>query len=585
MPTVPYSPVPSVAASASATPGVQVSTPIEAFGGGIASAVGSVGRTVEHAGDEMFKRAIALQELENDSLAKEADAKYIIQAGQKHAAFNALEGRAAVQAFPRYMRDLQILRRQFSDAMPNDSARKMFDSASRQTMSRTIFNGAGHAATENKRWAIGASNARVTAAVSDALHNPNDPNTINRGLATIQHEAGFQEAAHGWSGEQREVWEQQQTSKLVLERIRGLAPKDPVAAKRFFEENRERILGQDLDNAERLIDTNLYRVESLRIANEVVERVPEEGQPGISRRDAIEQARKIARERVPNNPEFESFTADRVGAAISKRDAVIREDRAIRNNTVEGALVGRYGDGTIPTSPEQLMALDPAVEEAWQKLDPRDQRRYMSVLAQNARGDHAWTEDGLRRYQELKGMAGADATKYLGLDLTSEKLPWSARKELINLQQRLRQNPESNPNITRALQTLAPMMQSAGVLRNQNEQRYFQFRGALADALQTFQQVNNRQPRTTEEFYQIGSNLLQEQRQPGRLFGQWWQRSTPLFEIDVPETEMDRFRNDPRWGGQTPSEAEIARFRQMYIRDQYKKLFGSPVAPSVPMSR
>ena len=70
MAQVPYSPVPDVAPSDTATPRVSVATPEAAFGGATAKAIENLGTTVQGAGNELFGRAVALQQLNNETEAK-----------------------------------------------------------------------------------------------------------------------------------------------------------------------------------------------------------------------------------------------------------------------------------------------------------------------------------------------------------------------------------------------------------------------------------------------------------------------------------------------------------------------------------
>ncbi len=81
MAQVPYTGVPSQTLADIPTPEMNPRVPGAAFGGEVAQAVQGLGKTTEHAGDEIFNRAIALQNLQNEAEATEADAKYMIQAG------------------------------------------------------------------------------------------------------------------------------------------------------------------------------------------------------------------------------------------------------------------------------------------------------------------------------------------------------------------------------------------------------------------------------------------------------------------------------------------------------------------------
>src|SRR5262245_37212263 len=70
--------------------------PEAAFGVTVNQAISHLGRTIEGAGDEMFRRAEALKALDNETAAKEADARYMIETGEAHARYSAMSGKDAV---------------------------------------------------------------------------------------------------------------------------------------------------------------------------------------------------------------------------------------------------------------------------------------------------------------------------------------------------------------------------------------------------------------------------------------------------------------------------------------------------------
>src|SRR5882762_8557839 len=103
---VPYNPVPSQTLADIPAPEMNPRIPSAAFGGEAAQALSGFGKTAEHVGDEIFARAIALQNLNNEAEATEADAKYMQTAGDLHAEFNAKQGKERVDAYPKYKQDL-----------------------------------------------------------------------------------------------------------------------------------------------------------------------------------------------------------------------------------------------------------------------------------------------------------------------------------------------------------------------------------------------------------------------------------------------------------------------------------------------
>lgn len=584
MPTVPYSPVPGVAPSTQATPQVSVDTPISAFGGTIAAAIGSVGREVEGVGKEIFERAKAFQQLENESMAKEADAKYIQRAGELHARYNSLRGQEAVREYPRYVRQLDILRRDYHDALPNDMARRSFDASARQTMARTVFNAAGHAATEQRRWAIEASEAEEEAINTTAQQDPNGEVTSNEWRRTrVESIVRSRQTLQGWSDKRTDNEVQRALSRNLRLRIDGLARTEPFRAKELLDAERHNLHPQDFAHVEQVVQTGMVTAGSRRVSEEV-NPFPTEGDPGPPLREWLETARRRAQEIMPDNANFAAAVQDRVRVDYDHQRSILRNDQINRDAVLIGAINGQYTNGRQLTTVEELVASSPLASGAWDNTTEPRRRQLMQMLAQNARGENRFTQDGLRRYQELRGLAYDDPAAFLNVDITGEKgMPNSVLQGLINQQQRVRQAPDTNPQVRTALGYMGSMLEVEGITRQRDPQRYLRFVGSLQDALIQYQRENNRQPRNPEEYRAIGSRLIQGQDNPntGWNFGvRGWgwpvgPGRTPLFEQGVPPDLMQKWRADPRWEGRAPTAAEEEQFRLDWTRSEYQRLYGT----------
>src|SRR5215831_4114341 len=128
---------------------------------GMGSSLEHAGAMFEHAGDEIFKRAIALQEIDNETKVMEATSGYEIQQGQAEANFLALKGNNAAGQYPAYSKAATDLRKQVRDTLPNDAARRAFDNRTMPMMGRTIMQGARHAGAEQKNAYINGLEADV----------------------------------------------------------------------------------------------------------------------------------------------------------------------------------------------------------------------------------------------------------------------------------------------------------------------------------------------------------------------------------------------------------------------------------------
>src|SRR5207237_10000790 len=125
----------------------------------------------------------------------------------------------------------------------------------------------------------------------------------------------------------------------------------------------------------------------------------------------VDMGQSIARQSAPDDPLFPDYGRDRVEADHNKQLAIRRDDEFANRQTIEQALMGGQdqgaGAGKLPTTVEEITA-DPEAAEAWEKLQPGNRRRYMGVLASNAKGDHGWTDRTPRQYQQLKGLHQTD---------------------------------------------------------------------------------------------------------------------------------------------------------------------------------
>lgn len=706
MASIPYDPTPSVAPSAPPTPYRSENVPAGAFGQGIAEATQHLGAVMQKSGDELWQRAIAMQQLSQQSEANTAVANYQIELGKAHANFQSTEGKNAVDQFPDYIESTEKLRTDIGAGLTSDYARKLFDAETRSTRGRSIFNAAGHAATENKRFALGASKARIDAAGSAALSEPTDESEFQSGLKTANDEVEQQAALQGWSPEQKEQARANETSKLWVQRIQGLAKQQPFTAQKLLDKAVAdgSIKGEAIGKITDYVNKQTYTVGARQLSNEVLsggnlsfgskpvdvkqaqaaiggyesggnynavgpthatmgralgkyqvmeanlpDWLAKSGIPAMTpaeflkspsaqdqvfntifggymkehgsfneaasmwfsgktmaeaggRKDVngttvpsylantnailartmplsdkVAAGKARALEASPNDPMLGDYVEQRI-IADSNREAAVKRDDEFRNRQqVESVLVTGDKDGHIPTSPEELKAASPEAEAAWNAMQPSDQRKYMKVLAQNAKGDTAWTEDKLRDYSRIKGMAQADPAEFLSQDVVSMDLPVSARKELVNLQAKLKGKAEGDPRVTAAIGILKPDLQAAGIT-TKDKDTYYQFVGALQDALETYQADNKKAP-PADEVRKIGARLLQTVPGSG-YFGSSWGASQ-MYQLPVPDDAAKIIKEDPSWAalGITPTDEQV---RRIYSRSQYNKLYGGKATPSKP---
>jgi hypothetical protein len=574
---VPYNPVLSQTLTDIPKPEMNPRIPTAAFGGTVADAFSNLGKVAEHAGDEIFNRAIALQNLNEEAKAKDADTKYMIEAGNLHAKFSAEQGKSAADLYPKYQQDLAEARTRIRGELKTPVAQKAYDANSLSTMGRTIFNGAGHAANEFKKYVAGASDARVEAQKNEVFQN-NDDQTFKSSIGTVEDEIRRTQAPiAGWSPEKTDQVVNQAKSDLLARRIQGIARKDPIAAKQMFEANRDKLWYEDKNKTESIVQTQLYGTGSRMIAANINKDLfePSQGKPpekGLEER--IQEGRDIADKQFPNDPQMKEYvtSAIRQGYQGHKRDVKDTED----NNrlTLANAINGDMG-GKVPTTVEELRAIHPDVDKAWDDLPGTKKGAFLRALANNAKGDYGETEANYRTYQSLRGMANStdekDRLDFLNKNMIDEEMPRKWRTQLIKLQERLRQDSSADPRVNHAMRIITDY----GIAPDpKDKEATNQFRGALQEALDV-EQEQSQKPPDAKKIKEIGSRLIQQMADPTKFtFGGLLNRTTPMYERSVPSEIIDKIKADPRWkaSGIEPDEKQIQR---EYLRMQYIKLYGT----------
>lgn len=578
MPTVPGL-VADISPSMGGSPEVSVNAPVEAFGGAVGHALQGLGNALEGAGDKLWARAMEMQNIQNETEAKGADAKYMMEAGMLHAEFNAKEGNnASPQALEQHIKQLQDLRVSTKDGLSNSASQRMFDGSSLSFMGRTIFNAAGHAAQQTKVAANNASSARVSATQDAVAAAPTDDVTYQRGVRAIESEVEAQGRNSGWSPEQTKETSKKTVSETVAKRTAALARTDVFGAQKMFDQGTKSgaLLPMDALKVQATIQTQYRQVGSRAIANEVLgaRRAGDEAETKTEDQYIAEGLAKVKEGKLDkDDPLFGDFVRERISADYRRQKSIERDNEQSSEQTVAAAMMTGNKEGILPKSVDELRLIDPKVGDAWDAMKPTTQKKYMSALAKNAQGERvAWTNDSLRQYQQMKGQAADDPVSFLARDVISENIPTAGKRELINLQQRLRSQSDSDPRVARAISILTPDLRAAGIDRTSDKDGYHQFVGALQDQLDQFQKDNKKVP-SLEEVRVIGGQLMQEQATGRRGWLVFTKETAPTYQLPLPDEEKERISRDPFWAarGMKPNDDMIAR---IYRAQQFKKLYG-----------
>lgn len=569
MPQVPYQPYPTAQPENRAIPNVSINTPAAAFGANIGQAIETLGHTTEHVGDELFTRAIALQQLKNETEAKEADAQYMIGAGKLHADYSSLQGKAAVDAYPKYAQDLQELRKSIRGGLATDQSQKMYDSQSLSTMGRSIFNGAGHAATEQKQWAIGTAKAQIDLDSKTVEDSPGDDVLFQSKLNRVKENASQLAGLQGFDpeGPQAKDLTLKVTSQLWSQRIIGLSRTAPFEAARVLDDNKTNLTQGDYLKVDNAVRATSRAVGATNIANDVFAGGQETAdRPAKSLKEMEAEAEVKAKDQNPDDPILAQHAVQTLRGKYNQEKYAAKQEDFENQQIIAGGIQAGVKDiQQLRANPKLAAAMD-ALPKDKQLAIPGQINRY------NAAVDKTTNQDNFMR---LKGMSNNDVESFLNTDLTHEKLSQQDMRGLMEQQRKLKELPNSDPRVSRAVGqirgALGSQLEALKVYRRTdgNKDDYDHFTGAVQSALDVWQETNGKPPTYKDVVETIGPQVVRQIAEPGWL---WGENKVPFFNQAVPKEFTEKLKSDVVGkGGAEPSPEQI---QKAFIRTQFIKLYG-----------
>lgn len=570
MPVVPYSPVPDQTLQNIPTPEMNPRIPEAAFGGGVAQALSGFGKTVEGAGDEIFNRAIALQNLQNETDAKNADADYMIKAGKLHADYGALQGKDRVDAYPKLVSDLQQARQDTRNTLGTAMAQKMYDSSALQTMGRTIFNAAGAAATAQKEYTINTAAAKLDLDAKSVSDDPKSPQLFSQKLQATRDNVATLAGAKGLGPEEEADLTLKATSKLWAQRLIGLSREAPFEAAKQLDENKTNLTQEDYLRVDNTVRSAGRAVGAANIGQEVwAAGKGDDDHPPKPLTVMETEAREKARALNPEDPILEQHAVAAVRGIFNQETYAKRQEDVANTQTVQSAII-QGGATTV----QQLRA-DPQVAAA---IDASPKSFQLSLPGRlntyNAAKDKVANED---HYRTLMGQSNNDVEGFLSADPFSDKsLNQSQMKSVAARQAALKKDANQDPRVDRAMGwmrgAMGAQMQALGIYTRttnpDNKGDYDHLTGTVQSALDIWQE-NHGKPPTYKEFQeQIAPQVIQQRAEPGMI---WGTNKKPFYNQETDPEFAAKVKADViAKGGVEPTDEELNR---AFVRAQLLKLY------------
>jgi len=238
---IPYSPVPDTPSQIGRleTPSVHEDvTGGAAFGVGIGKAIEGLGVEGEKASDELWKRAMAVQELRNETEAREAATKYALGEEDSQSKFMASLGTDASNNLQSHIQNADARRKAIRDSLSNDAARRMFDAESFNTLRYNVNHATGHAAQQQKQAYLDSLSSERKAAMGVIARAPKDEAMFQETLKDAQDKARKEAVARGPVDDQVVAHHvADATSEAWENRLSSMADTDPFTANKLLNGN------------------------------------------------------------------------------------------------------------------------------------------------------------------------------------------------------------------------------------------------------------------------------------------------------------------------------------------------------------
>lgn len=578
MASVPYSPIPQTSASGQGLPGVSSSAPSDAFGGDIARAISGLGKTVEGVGDQLFERALWLQNLNNQAEARKADADYIIRSGQLQTEFNSLEGDQATKAYPKYVQQVKALRETIKGSLSTQMSQQMFDGQTQTTMARSIFTASNHAAAAQKKYVVQSMDAQRTAIREDAARTPFDDVATERAIRRTEQSVQEEGKLRGMPPEAIDNASREATSAIYATKIESAAKENPLQAPTMLSGMRDKLSEKDFKRVENVVNNQRDAYGSAKISTDLIAaHTDEDGNLTAPMSELQAKARKLAAQFSPDDPAFAHKAVAQLNSQFNQHKYARKQENYDNRDIVNSAILGG-------SSSMDMLLSDPKASAAYYALPKSEQlkipARIDNYIKARDRGanEHTMTT--------VMGLRNNDVESFLAFEPTDEKyrLSQSQIREVQTAQAKIKKQTSADPRVDRAMswmrQGFGAQMEAMQVFKrtNANKAEYDHLTGAVQQALDIWQE-DHKKPPTNKEFNEsIAPNILKVVKEPGMFgihgFGVFGNDRT-VFRHDTGSNEFKNFDAQVRLdlkarGGSEPSDEEVYK---AYTRLQLLKLY------------
>ena len=585
MAQVPYSPVPTAQPQA---PGESISenTPGAAFGENVGAALQHLGSSVGEVGNELFSRAIALQDLNNENSARNQASAYWKTAGEKQAQYDSLEGKAKVDALSGHLQDLEDLRQKYRSGLDSPNARKFFDADASALQRSLTLQSSRQAGDANKKYSIDTLAAQNDLFANHAGADPTDLVTFNQTLnagknnviqqVMLQH--GIDDPNHPLVKDAVANWQ----SRMVKARIDGLSLNQPLVAQELFYKDKALLNDTDRQIVEGRLNGKVSAVASSNISDQVLARhLKSDGTYDASYQDMQKEVKDESAKQFPDNALLPQAAVSAFDTKIIRARFAAQQDKADVVHQIDTAIMTHNVSDT-----QELFAIPgmDKIVERYGKLDPKGAAELQGhIFNVNQAANRVTKEQSLAYIYHGLANGGPDGSmdEFLKVDPYDPKwhLNVSDARAVVKKQFEVSKSMTADPKVNNAMNAIVGSMggqlDDLNVIgRSKDNEKYYAFKGALGAALEEWQ-MENKRPASNEEIVQkIGPAIVRQMASPpSTVFGvsiPFTGGNQPAFEL-LQQHVQDVVAEAKKRNTEVPSEDEI---RRAYMQQTFQQLFG-----------
>ncbi|HEX4500586.1 MAG TPA: hypothetical protein VH187_05350 [Scandinavium sp.] len=554
MPQVPYRAVPEVAPEVRPLPTFQARGAEEtAFGGGIGAAqreyggqvigyggqlrekgkeIARLGGAEEGVGEKLAQSAIAFQQLNNETWAKDNDVKVLTEIGQAKAEYDKLEGQNAVNALPGFQEQIKGIREKYLATAPNAEAKSMLDNSMARQVGYAIVDAGARAGNQAKIAADRASKARLDAYVDAIdLHNPN---AVRSNLKNIREESIAQCEHRGDEADTCQLSIKHNTGRAIGKGIKDIAYSDPDLARKSYEEYKNFMEPDTREQAHTAVLRGEAGTGSLLAAQRATRDFDPSKGPG-QLEEMLERGKKATEG--SENPYLKENTESRIRGIVNLGLSGYRDTQIASLNKVENFIIGSSDEKRIVNM--DALRNDPEMSSTFDSLSAQNQKVALDFMAKTKRLYEKSTPEQDNNFDRLYGMSRSNSTKeqFVGLNLLGENLTYKQVQLLEKRKDALLAKSDPDEDVDRYYSSVRGRVRNAGISHDSDEE--LAFKGKFSQALNRFKEAHPGKTPNYKELNEIATDLLLNQPGgPGKGFLHL--AGTPRYELDIPDDQYQK---------------------------------------------